>query len=88
MELGTPICIKSFANLMLVYVANFKLVFVFIQVSVGNNTIIHFIETRLQYNWHSNKNADGLVNRLASILVILNQAHRVAWLIRQEKILK
>ena len=33
------------------------------------------------YNWHSNKNTDGLVNRLASNLVILNQAHRVAWLI-------
>ena len=46
-----------------------------------NNTIIHFIETRLQHNWYNNKNADGLVNRLASNLVILNQAHRVAWLI-------
>ena len=31
---------------------------------------------------------DGLVNRLASNIVILNQAHRVAWLIGQEKILK
>ena len=40
------------------------------------------------YNWHSNKNTDGLVNRLASNLIILNQAHMVAWLIRQEKILK
>ena len=38
--------------------------------------ITHFIETRLQYNWHNNKNTDGLVNRLASNLVILNQAHR------------
>ena len=46
-----------------------------------NNSIIHFIETRLQYNYHNNKTADGLVNRLASNLVILNQAHRVAWLI-------
>ena len=45
------------------------------------NTTIHFIETRLQYNWHNNKNADSLVNRLTSNLVILNQAHRVAWLI-------
>ena len=54
----------------------------------GSNTIIHFIETRLQYNWHNNKNTDGLVNMLASNLVILHQAHRVAWLIRQEKILK
>ena len=36
-----------------------------------------------KYNWHSNKNTDGLVNRLASNLVILNQAHRVAWLIWQ-----
>ena len=50
--------------------------------------IIHFIETRLQYNWLNNKNTDGLVNRLASDLVILNQAHRVAWLSGQEKILK
>ena len=41
-----------------------------------------------KYNWHSNKTTDGLVNRLASNLVILNQAHRVAWLIGQEKILK
>ena len=40
------------------------------------------------YNWHSNKNADGSVNRFASNMVILNQAHRVAWLIGQEKILK
>ena len=47
---------------------------------IYNYTIIHFIETRLQYNWHNNKNADSLVNRLASNLVILNQAHRVAWL--------
>ena len=39
------------------------------------HTIIHFIETRLQYNWHNNKNADGLVNMLASNLVILNQVH-------------
>ena len=31
------------------------------------------------YNWHSNKNADGSVNRFASNMVILNQAHRVAW---------
>ena len=36
----------------------------------------------------SNQNTDGSVNRLASNLVILNQAHRVAWLIGQEKILK
>ena len=49
-------------------------------------TIIHL--TRLQYNWHNDKNTDGLLNRLASNLVILNQAHRVAWLIGQEKILK
>ena len=42
---------------------------------------IHFIETRLQCNWRNNKNADGLVNMLTSNLVILNQAHRVAWLI-------
>ena len=41
-----------------------------------------------KYNWHSNKNTGGLVNRLASNLVILNQAHRVEWLIGQEKILK
>ena len=40
------------------------------------------------YNWQSNKNTDGSVNRLASNLVILNQAHRVAWLIGQEKILE
>ena len=47
--------------------------------------ITHFIETRLQKkNWHKNKNTDGLVNRLASNLVTLNQAHRVAWLIGQE----
>ena len=49
-----------------------------------NNTIIHFIETRLQYNWYNNKNTDGLVNRLASNLAILNQAHIwVAWLVGQ-----
>ena len=36
------------------------------QLRIYNCTIIHFIETRLQYNWHNNKNADGLVNRLAS----------------------
>ena len=41
-----------------------------------------------KYNWHGNKNTDGLVNRLASNLLTLNQAHRVAWLIGQEKILK
>ena len=55
---------------------------------MDNNTITHFIETRLQYNWHNNKNADGLVKRLASNLVILNQAYGVAWLIGQEKILE
>ena len=37
-----------------------------------------------KYNWHSNKNTDGLVNRLASNMAILNQAHRVAWLIGQD----
>ena len=42
-----------------------------------------------KYNWHNNKSRDGLVNRLSSNLVILNQFHRVAiWLIEQEKILK
>ena len=47
---------------------------------------MHFIETRLQnqIGRHSNKNTDGLVNRLASNMVILNQAYRVAWLIGQE----
>ena len=35
-----------------------------------------------KYNWHSNKNTDGLVSRLASNFVILNQARMVAWLIR------
>ena len=50
------------------------------QLRIYNYAIIHFAETRLQYNWHNNKNADGLVNTLASNLVILNQAHRVAWL--------
>ena len=35
------------------------------------------------YNSHSYKNTDGLVNMLASNLVILNQSHRVAWLIGQ-----
>ena len=34
-----------------------------------------------KYNCHSNKNTDGLVNRFASNMVILNQAHMVAWLI-------
>ena len=51
---------------------------------------MHFIETRLQ-------NAIGTVINIqmawltgwqVSNLVILNQAHRVAWLIGQEKILK
>ena len=50
---------------------------------------IHFIETRLQDRIGTViKKTDGLVNRLASNLVISNQAHRVAWLIGQEKILK
>ena len=40
------------------------------------------------YNWHSNKNTDGLFNGFASNMVILNQAHMVAWLIGQEKIIK
>ena len=38
-----------------------------------------------KYNWHSNKNTDGLVNRLESNLVLLIQAHRVAWLIGQSR---
>ena len=37
-----------------------------------------------KYNWRSNKNTDGLVNRFASNMVILNQAHRVAWPIGQK----
>ena len=37
---------------------------------------------------HLNKNTDGSVNRFASNLVILNQAHRVELLIGQEKILR
>ena len=50
---------------------------------------MHFIETRLQNTIGTViKNTDGLVNRLASNLVILNQAYRVAWLIGQEEILK
>ena len=39
-------------------------------------------------NWHNNEDKDGFVNRLASYLVKLIQAHRVAWLIGQEKNLK
>ena len=35
------------------------------------------------YIWHSNKNTDGLINRFESNMVILNQAHRVAWIIGQ-----
>ena len=35
------------------------------------------------YIWHSNKNTDGLVNRFVSNMVILNQAHRAAWIIGQ-----
>ena len=56
--------------------------------TIQYNTIhtINSVETRLQYDWHDNKNTDGLVNRLASNLVILNQAHRVAWLLGQENI--
>ena len=56
----------------------------------NNNTITHFIETRLQNIQLAqyNKNTDGLVNRFASNMVILNQAHRVAWLIGQEIFLK
>ena len=39
-----------------------------------NNTIIHLLkQDNKKYNWHINKkNTDGLVNRLASNLVILN----------------
>ena len=40
-----------------------------------NNTIIHFIETRLQdIQLAQQQNRDGLVNRFASNMVILNQA--------------
>ena len=35
------------------------------------------------YIWHSNKNTYGLVNRFASNMIILNQAHRAAWIIGQ-----
>ena len=59
----------------------------FFQRSLLCNTIIQYILLKLDYNiynWHSNTNTDGLVNRLASNLVILNQAHRVAWLIWQD----
>ena len=56
--------------------------------TIQYNTI-HFVETRLQNTIGAViKKIDGLVNRLASNLVISNQAHRVAWLIGQEKILK
>ena len=41
-----------------------------------------------KYNWHNNENTDATVNWLAGNLVILNQAHKVAWLIGQEKIIK
>ena len=55
----------------------------------SNNTIIHFIETRLQNTIDTViKKTDCMVNRLASNLVISNQAHWVAWPIGQEKILK
>ena len=54
-----------------------------------NNTIIHFIETRLQdIQLAQQQKYDGSVNSFASNMVILNQAHRVAWLIGQEKNLK
>ena len=36
-----------------------------------------------KYNWHSYKNTDCLVKWFASNMVILNEAHRVAWLIVQ-----
>ena len=50
---------------------------------------INFIETRFQNTIGTViRKTDGLVNRLASNLVISNQPHRVAWLIGQEKILK
>ena len=38
-----------------------SLVFFLSPFSQNNNTIIHFTETRLQYNWHNNKNTDGFV---------------------------
>ena len=40
------------------------------------------------YYYIINKNTDGLVNRLASNMVILNQAHRVAWLIGQNTVIR
>ena len=49
------------------------------------NTIIYFSETRLQNTIGTViKNTDGLFNRLASNLVILNQAHSLTWLIGQK----
>ena len=40
--------------------------------------VIHFMKQDYKkYNWHSNKNTDGLVNRFASNMVILNEA---AWI--------
>ena len=52
--------------------------------------IIHFIETRLQDIQLDTRytNTNGSVNRFANNMVILNQAHWVAWLIGQEKIIK
>ena len=59
-----------------------------IRETLNNNTIIHFMKQDYKiYNWHSNKNTDASVNRFASNTVILNQAHRVAWLMGQKKIL-
>ena len=46
-----------------------------------HNTIIQYILLKPDYRIQLAQNTDGLVYRLASNLVILNQAHRVAWLI-------
>ena len=53
-------------------------------------TYIHFIETRLQITIGLiiKIQMACMVNRFASNLLKLYQAHRVAWLIEQEKNLK
>ena len=44
---------------------------------------MRLVKILIIYIWHSNKNTDGLVNRFVSNMVILNQAHRVAWIVGQ-----
>ena len=65
-----------------IYIQSRGITFVIIScISFLCNFFLFLLKQDYKCNWHNNKNTDGLVNMLASNLVILNQAHRVVWLI-------